>query len=104
MDEPTAGGPKKKRTRRKTTPEDKPTLARVQFDIDPDDDRDFMDLVGPLRNRSTVALMLFYYGLDNSADAFAHYARTHQEARRRRLEAKGTAPRTAPPRSDEPGG
>ena len=44
-----------------------------------------MALVGPLKNRTTVSLMLFLYGLNHSDAAFAEYARKHREAREKRL-------------------
>jgi hypothetical protein len=78
------------RERRKRERRQKDPLAwvTVQFDIPPDDDTDFMELVGELKNRSTVARMLFLYGLNNSKAAFAAYAERHEIKRRRRLESK----------------
>jgi hypothetical protein len=44
---------------------------------------------GPKRaNRSTVARILFFYGLNNSRAAFAAYAEKHEGKRKRRLMAK----------------
>ena len=58
--------------------------AKVQFDISAEDDADLRALVGELKNRTTVSLLLFLYGLDNSEAAFAAYAKPHQEVRRNR--------------------
>lgn len=96
------GGAKAKKPKRARAPKGSAEKTRytVQFDVSPEDDADLMELVGPLRNRSTVALMLFLYGLDNSSDAFAHYARHHQAARLKRLAARLAAAEAA--RAAEP--
>jgi len=59
----------------------------VQFDISELDDDDFMALVGEIKNRTTVARILFMYGLNNSKAAFGDYAAQHEERRKRRLRA-----------------
>jgi hypothetical protein len=75
-------GAKKPRKRRARSAEKPP---KAQFSITPEDDSDLMALVGPLKNRTTVSLMLFLYGLNHSDAAFAEYARKHREAREKRL-------------------
>lgn len=52
--------------------------------ISPDDDRDFVELVGEGK-RAPIAKQLFLYGLNHSAQAFAEYAAPHEAKRRKRL-------------------
>jgi hypothetical protein len=96
--EPAQQQGKPKRIRRKKQGADTPKSPDfpVQFGLSAEDNDDFNELVGPLKTRTTVALMLFLYGLDNSADAFAHYARHHEQARKRRLEAKAAEQPSTP--------
>ncbi len=69
-------------------------LSKVQFNRSAADDADLNALVGPLKNRTTVALILFLHGLNNQDAAFAAYAAPHQEARRKRLAASEKASTT----------
>jgi len=60
----------------------------VQFDVAEDDIGDLDALVGEFKSRAAVARVLFLYGLSRSDEAFAWYAKPHQEARQKRLQAK----------------